>query len=323
MTDACRPAVRRHSCTPASAQAQAYPNRPIKVVVPFPAGRADRRHGAHHLRAARRGARPDHRHREPRRRRRRQRRRQGGRERRSRRLHHSDDAGRIADERPGRAPQHRLRSAQGVHAGRPAHRVAADHVRASGRAGEDACRSLWPTPRPIRASSPGARRASARARTCSPKCSSSKPASTSCTCPIAAPRPMLAAILAGEVQMVADASTTSLPHIQAGKLRPLARADGRALFETAGRADHRRGRLSEAARAVLARRGRAGRHPARHRRQAQRRVPRQPEPAGDARTARRTSAPRSDRHARGFGKMIDNQLALWKSVVAAAGIKAE
>jgi tripartite-type tricarboxylate transporter receptor subunit TctC len=34
--------------------------------------------------------------------------------------------------------------------------------------------------------------------------------------------PMLAAILAGEVQMIADASTTSLPHIQAGKLRPLA-----------------------------------------------------------------------------------------------------
>jgi tripartite-type tricarboxylate transporter receptor subunit TctC len=34
--------------------------------------------------------------------------------------------------------------------------------------------------------------------------------------------PMLAAILAGEVQMMTDASTTSLPHIQAGKLRPLA-----------------------------------------------------------------------------------------------------
>jgi tripartite-type tricarboxylate transporter receptor subunit TctC len=34
--------------------------------------------------------------------------------------------------------------------------------------------------------------------------------------------PMLAAIVAGEVQMVADASTTSLPHIQSGKLRPLA-----------------------------------------------------------------------------------------------------
>jgi tripartite-type tricarboxylate transporter receptor subunit TctC len=34
--------------------------------------------------------------------------------------------------------------------------------------------------------------------------------------------PMLAAILAGEVQMLSDSSTTSLPHIQAGKLRPLA-----------------------------------------------------------------------------------------------------
>ena len=34
--------------------------------------------------------------------------------------------------------------------------------------------------------------------------------------------PMLAAILAGEVQMVTDPSTTILPHIQAGKVRPLA-----------------------------------------------------------------------------------------------------
>jgi tripartite-type tricarboxylate transporter receptor subunit TctC len=34
--------------------------------------------------------------------------------------------------------------------------------------------------------------------------------------------PMLTAILGGEVQIVADPSTTVLPHIQAGKLRPLA-----------------------------------------------------------------------------------------------------
>ena len=34
--------------------------------------------------------------------------------------------------------------------------------------------------------------------------------------------PMLTAILAGEVQIVADPMTTSLPHIQAGKLRPIA-----------------------------------------------------------------------------------------------------
>ena len=93
-----------------------------------PGGRADRRHGAHHLGAARRCARPEHRDREPRRRRRRQHRRQGGRDRRSRRLHHPDHARRSADLRPGRARQHRLRPGQGVHAGRPAHRVAADHV---------------------------------------------------------------------------------------------------------------------------------------------------------------------------------------------------
>ena len=34
--------------------------------------------------------------------------------------------------------------------------------------------------------------------------------------------PMLSAIVAGEVQMIADPMTTSLPHIQSGKLRPLA-----------------------------------------------------------------------------------------------------
>jgi tripartite-type tricarboxylate transporter receptor subunit TctC len=34
--------------------------------------------------------------------------------------------------------------------------------------------------------------------------------------------PMMAAILANEVQMIADPSTTSLPQIQAGKLRPIA-----------------------------------------------------------------------------------------------------
>src|SRR5262245_35056458 len=34
--------------------------------------------------------------------------------------------------------------------------------------------------------------------------------------------PVLAAILAGEIQMIADSSTTSLPHIQAGKIRPIA-----------------------------------------------------------------------------------------------------
>ena len=55
-------------------------------------------------------------------------------------------------------------------------------------AGEDDGRARRPTPRPIPARSVGARRASAWRRICCSNCSSSKPASTSCTCPIAARR---------------------------------------------------------------------------------------------------------------------------------------
>ena len=76
--------------------------------------------------------------------------------------------------------------------------------------------------------------------------------------------PMLAAIVAGEVQMVADPMTTVLPHIQSGKLRPLAIASTDTQPEIAGRPDRGRGRLSEAASAILARRGGAGRDAARH-----------------------------------------------------------
>ena len=88
--------------------------------------------------------------------------------------------------------------------------------------------------------------------------------------------PMLAALLAGEIQIATDPSTTVLPHIQAGSVRPIAVTMRRAHLEIAGRADHRGGGLSEAVRAILARRGGAGRNPAGHRRQAQRRVPRKP-----------------------------------------------
>ena len=259
-----------------------------------PGGRTDRRHGAHHLGAARRGARPEHRDREQGRRRRRQHRRQVRRDRRSRRLHHPDDAGRLADHRSGRAHQHRLRPGQGVHAGRLAHRarrsVMSVHPDA---AGEDAGRARGLRQGQSRQARSGARRASAPLRTCSPKCSSSKPASTSCTCPIAVRRPMLAAIWPARSRSSPTPAPRCLPHIQAGKLRAMAVADGAARSETAGRADHGRGRLSEAARAVLARRGGAGRHAARHRQQAQRRVPREPERRRRRARGSPTSAPRS------------------------------
>ena len=72
--------------------------------------------------------------------------------------------------------------------------VASSSSRRSSCARTRTCRrrrwpSSWPTPRPTRARSAGARRASAPRRTCSPSCSSSRPAPTSCTCPIAGRRP--------------------------------------------------------------------------------------------------------------------------------------
>ena len=104
-----------HGAEPA--QAQSYPNRPIRMVVPFPAGGptdAMARIISDRLGA---GPRSDHRGREPRRRRRRQHRRQSGRDRRSRRLHAPHHAGRRSDDRPGGARQYRLRPGQGLRAG--------------------------------------------------------------------------------------------------------------------------------------------------------------------------------------------------------------
>ncbi len=110
--------------------------------------------------------------------------------------------------------------------------------------------------------------------------------------------PMLAAVVAGEVQMVADPSTTSLPHIQSGQAAPAGGRRRRTHSEIAGRADHAGGGLSRSCSApfwlgVVAPAG----TPPRHHRQAQRRVPRKPRPAGDARAARHARRRDQDRHA--------------------------
>ena len=139
---------------------------------------------------------------------------------RSRRLHHPDHAGRIADQRPGRAQEHRLRSGQGVHAGRAAHRpTPLILTRASGAAGENAGRACGlrqgqsrqdhlrlarlrhraaSAHRVVQARNRRQHRSRAlsrHARRCSPPCS------------------------AGEIQMFFDPPTTILPHIQSGKVR--------------------------------------------------------------------------------------------------------
>ena len=75
--------------------------------------------------------------------------------------------------------------------------------------------------------------------------------------------PMLTAILAGEVQVVADPMTTSLAAHRGRQAAPDRDRRRRAHSETAGRADRGGGGLSQAAIAVLARRRGAGRHAAR------------------------------------------------------------
>ena len=104
--------------------------------------------------------------------------------------------------------------------------------------------------------------------------------------------PMLTALLTGEVQLVIDPTTTSLVHIQSGKIRALAVASATRTpalpdVPTTIEAGYPKLRV-----AILARRGGAGRHAARHRRQAQRRVSRNARRAGNARHGWRTSAPR-------------------------------
>ena len=207
----------------------------------------------------------------------------------------------------------------------PADRDAADHCRASEPAGEDRWPSSWPTPRPIRARSAGARRASAPRRICCSKCSSSKPASTSCTCPIAARRRCSPPSLAGEVQMVADPmhhQPAAHPGRQAAPDRDRRR---RAHAEIAGRADRGRRRAIPKLQSpfwlgVVAP---AGTPPAiidklnaafRESLDA----------AGDARAARPRSAPTIKIGTPAeFGKMLADELALWTAVVKAANIKVE
>ena len=154
----------------------------------LPARRLGGRAGARHRGPARRRAWSERRDREPRRRRRRQQRREDGRGRRPRRLHRPHHPRRSADDRPGRVQEHRLRSGQGVCAGRAAGRDAADHFRAPEPAGEISGRGRGLRQGQSGQDFVGLARLRHLAAPVRSNCSSSTPASTSCTCPIAGRR---------------------------------------------------------------------------------------------------------------------------------------
>ena len=120
--------------------------------------------------------------------------------------------------------------------------------------------------------------------------------------------PMLTALLTGEVQ---TRHRSDHHQSDAHPVGQDTRACGRVGDPHAGlaeRADHRRSGLSEAGVAILAWRGGAGRHAARHRRQAQRRVSRSSWRAGNARQAGELRRRGQDRHAGGV-RQADRQRA--------------
>jgi tripartite-type tricarboxylate transporter receptor subunit TctC len=135
--------------------------------------------------------------------------------------------------------------------------------------------------------------------------------------------PMLAALVAGEVQMAIDPSTTVLPHLQSGKLRPLAVVTNErspkmpdvpttaelgypklnspfwlGVVAPAGTPPEIITKLNAAFREALN------------------------DPATRARLDNLGAEIRIDTPET-FGKMIESQLALWRNVVETAGIKAE
>ena len=135
--------------------------------------------------------------------------------------------------------------------------------------------------------------------------------------------PMLAAFLAGEVQMAIDPSTTVLPHIQSGRLRPLAvvtseRSPKLPDVPTTAELGYPKlnspfwlGVVAPAGTPpeIITKLNAAFREALNH-------------PATRARLDTLGAEIRIDTPET-FGKMIDSQLALWRGVVETAGIKAE
>ena len=151
----CGTCACRHARGAAAAGAQDYPNRPVKIIVPFPAGGTADADAAHRRRVAVAQMGPAGRHREQGRRRR-QYRRRSRRQGRAGRLHAAVGAAAAAGDQPESLSEARLRSDRSSSRSRSWARVPNALVVNPEDAGQDASRNSSPTPRPIPASSPHA-----------------------------------------------------------------------------------------------------------------------------------------------------------------------
>ena len=128
--------------------------------------------------------------------------------------------------------------------------------------------------------------------------------------------------VAGEVQIVTDPSTTALPHIQSGKLRPIAITG----TERIRNCPTCRPRRKQAIRSCTRRSGSAWwRRPGRRPRSSTSSTRRSAKASRRRRRARGwpSSAPTQIGTPAEFGQMLADELALWTEVVKAAHIKVE
>ena len=208
-----------------SASAQTYPDKPIKMIVPFPPGgpidtmaRLDRPGDVGKARPAgdrREPARRGLHHRL-----------QGRRRGRARRLYAAVRLVRLARRRARALSEPRHRSAQAFHHGRHHVAAAAHHGGRRRTCRRRRSRSSSPTPRPIRASSttaPGW----ARRRICSSTLFKTKAGLDVTYIPYKGSAPSVTDLIGGQTHFTIDGMLILIPQVKAGKLRALAVGRGR------------------------------------------------------------------------------------------------
>jgi hypothetical protein len=191
-------------------RAEAAFERALHHRLAVPARRPGRHAGAHAVRRPGQALRPGRRGREPARRGRQHRHRQGQ-ARQGRRPHAAGDPGRQPHHQPDADAELPVQHREGL---RAHHHAGQGAQRAGGRPSSKASRTRrnwWRRPRPGPTRCPTPRRAWAAACTWRASCSSSRPASTCCTCPTRARRPALNDVLGGTVPLMFSNLPATLP----------------------------------------------------------------------------------------------------------------
>ena len=138
------------------------------------------------------------------------------------RLHADDRLRRHARHQSGGETQSRLRRRQGFHADRHARRHAQRAGGGARGAGRTRCRNSSPTPRPIRARSTTAPRASARSTTCVMEQFKHASGVPSMAVPYRSIGQAFTDAMGGQIQVIFPGLAAAMPHVRSGAFKPLA-----------------------------------------------------------------------------------------------------